>query len=499
MKPPIQAFLGLALLLGAAGCSGQEEVAKAREGRDHGPLAPCRIEGSEEAFLCGKLPVWENRGTKEGRRIDLSVVVLPGLEKHSFPDAVFVLNGGPGIGNTPGAAEWAGVRVLRRRDIVLVDLRGTGASNPLHCDLTGDPADPQSFLEEMYPVGAVKACRDELSKKADLTQYTTPIAMEDLEEVRERLGYETIDLMGHSYGARASLVYMRRHPERVRSAVLVGAPAMSVKMPLDHARLAQEGMDLLLDDCAADPSCHATFPDPARELHELLARLRREPASATYPARGGEREAPVTIRAEIFAEHLRSLLYAPDTSHRVPWLIHAAHAGDFRPFLDSIVPAEIPPEPILAEGFYLSITSTEDVPFITDEEIPAAVRGTFLGDYRIVQQRRAGEIWPRGSVPQGYKGPVVSSAPVLLVAGGRDPVTPPRFAEEIARHLSDARIVTVPHMAHLPYGLEKIECLDEIAARFLDDPHAADIGEGCIPEMTPPPFLLRGEGSPASP
>jgi pimeloyl-ACP methyl ester carboxylesterase len=98
---------------------------------------------------------------------------------------------------------------------VLVDQRGTGQSHPFQCP---HDATPPHFLVEMYPVDYVKNCRQVLQQKADLTQYTTPIAVEDLDEVRAWLGYDRINLFGLSYGTRAALVYMRQHPEHVRSA-----------------------------------------------------------------------------------------------------------------------------------------------------------------------------------------------------------------------------------------------------------------------------------------
>jgi len=484
----------LALLPGAAGCPGHGGTGAARASLERTAPVPCTVEGVEERLLCGKLPVWENRQRGEGRIIELSVVILPSLEARPVSDPIFVIEGGPGIGAARNAAGWIEARALRQgRDIVLVDQRGTGGSNPLHCDLQGDAGDPRSYLLEMYPVEAVKACRAGLEKKADLTQYTTSIAMADLDDVREWLGYESVNLLGLSYGTRAAQEYMRQHPQRVRSAILLGALPMSVSMPLDHARMGQRAMDLLFEDCAADAACRAAFPDPALELRGLLERLGSAPARATYQRVDTDEPVEVSIGADVLAEQLRSLLYAPATSHTVPWIIHAANGGDFAPFLKSIVPGHISPEPLLAEGLYLSITSAEDVPFIAEREIPAAIAGTFLGDYRIAQQRRAGEHWPRARVPARFKEPVSSTTPVLIFAGGRDPITPPAYAEEIAGHMPNARLVVIPGMAHSPGGLSRPDCLDEIAASFLDDPRAADIGEGCISQMTPPPFVLTGE------
>ena len=75
----------------------------------------------------------------------------------------------------------------------------------------------------MYPVDYVQRLRQTLESRADLTQYTTSIAMDDLDDVRAWLGYERINLFGLSYGTRAALVYLRQHPDRVRTVTRMGS------------------------------------------------------------------------------------------------------------------------------------------------------------------------------------------------------------------------------------------------------------------------------------
>src|SRR3954447_26894730 len=116
-------------------------------------LKACKIEGFKEDGLCGTLAVWENRATKQGRRIDLNVVVVPASDADPAPDPVFYINGGPGYGST-GAAGLANflADVHRRHDFVFVDQRGTGKSHPLHCVLPGGPDDLQGYVRTLFPL-----------------------------------------------------------------------------------------------------------------------------------------------------------------------------------------------------------------------------------------------------------------------------------------------------------------------------------------------------------
>src|SRR5919205_1980006 len=190
--------------------------------RPHSKLAPCKLAdgGREVDALCGTYQVWENRAAKSGRKIGLKIVVLPAQTSHPKPDPIFFLAGGPGQAATDLAAGGAENPLRRDRDLVYVDQRGTGEPDRLTCELGGREDDLQSYLGEMFPVAAVRQCREELGKTHDLTLYTTDIAMDDLDEIRAWLGYGKINLLGGSYGTRAAQVYLRRYPQAVRAAVV---------------------------------------------------------------------------------------------------------------------------------------------------------------------------------------------------------------------------------------------------------------------------------------
>src|SRR5206468_610249 len=257
--------------------------------------------GIDEKLLCGQLTVPENRQTRVGRTIGLNVVVLPAFDQKTKAEPLFELAGGPGAAATEGARFYAqqGKEYRRRRDVVLVDQRGTGRSNPLSMPTKKTP---QHYVSEMYPVEYVKNLRRTLEQRADLTQYTTSIAMDDLDDVRSWLGYDRINLFGLSYGTRAVLVYLRQHPEHVHTATLMGVAPTYLKMPLYHSQAAARAMDLLLQECQKDASCHNVFPQIHADWQNVLAQLGREPARVQYSSDGKSAPATVEIQRDIFAE-----------------------------------------------------------------------------------------------------------------------------------------------------------------------------------------------------
>jgi pimeloyl-ACP methyl ester carboxylesterase len=454
------------------------------------PLKPCRVSGVDEQLLCGKLSVFENRQTRTGRKIDLNIVVLPALDQRNKEAPLFDLAGGPGVASTSAALFYAtDLREYRRhRDVVLVDQRGTGASNPLHCE-DGEP----HYLREMYPVKYVEDCRRKLDRVADLTQYTTPIAMDDLDDVRAWLGYERINLIGLSYGTRAALVYLRQHPQRVRSMVLMGVAPTNAKLPMYHTRNGQRAMELLFAECTADLACNKEYPRLREEFSELLETLERKPVQMKYKPALEAKELEVEICRDQLAEELRSQLYTPLGARRVPFIIHQAAHGNFTPFLKLAIPADPSAklENFIADGMYLSVTCAEDVPFIDTRAAERMNRGTFFGNYRVEQQVRACAHWPRGNVPSGYDKPVEGTAPVLLISGFMDPVTGPDWATLATSHLPNSKLWLIRNGAHVPVGLKNLDCFDNVIRKFLDQPEANTLDTSCGSQMLAPPFFIK--------
>ncbi|MBV8199224.1 MAG: alpha/beta fold hydrolase, partial [Acidobacteria bacterium] len=395
-----------------------------------------------------------------------------------------------GQGAVPLAAALAPIfsDVLAGRDVVLVDQRGTGASHPLDCKLPGSDDDPQGYFGDMLPVEAVRACRAGLD--ADPALYTTPLAMDDLDDVRAALGYDKINLYGSSYGTRAVLVYMRRHPEHVRSATLRGVVPTYMKTPLYYARDTQRAMGLLFKECKADPACHAAYPDLEAQWNAVEERLAQKPAETDVdfePQPGVHRRVHLALPKDEFNEAIRFRLYSEE-SNQIPRFIARAYLGDFADIAKLALRQRrlAARGGLLAVGMYLSVTCSEDVAFIDPAEARRLAAGTFLGTYRVDQQIKACAAWPRGKLPADYLEDVRSDVPTLLISGVRDPVAPPIWAEQVARHLTQVTHLVLPAGFH---GLPDA-CTTKLMNSFVIAGGPKGLDTSCVQAMRQPPFLL---------
>src|ERR1700733_2050805 len=299
-------------------------------------LQQCDVPGVAGGGRCGTYDVYEDRSAKAGRKIGLNIVVIPALGRTTAPDPVFWLEGGPGGAATQavGPVSQNYLRGLRNdHDLVFVDGRGTGKSSPLKCDDIGeDPVNLDRYFGKLFPLDLIRECRQKLEKNANLKLYTTEIAMGDLDEVRNALGYERINLAGASYGTAAAQVYIRKYSSHTRAAFLVGVVTPGFRLPLPFARAAQNALDLLFEDCTADQNCRDAFPDLKNEFYAVLARFDRGALSVKIVDPATKQERPVTLERENYVEHLRALLYSTATARYVPFIVHRAFLDDFVPF-----------------------------------------------------------------------------------------------------------------------------------------------------------------------
>ena len=458
-------------------------------------LHPCEVSGAapgtKENILCGSLEVFENRALMSGRKIALKILVFPATGKDKFADPVFYIPGGPGSSATEDAVYIAEdlAKVREHRDLVFLDQRGTGGSNPLNC-VFFDPADLQSYLGHWNPPERVLKCRRELESKADLKLYVTSIAIDDLDEVRAALGYDKINITAGSYGTRATQEYIRRHGEHVRSAILQGISTTGQLMPRDFPQHTERALNGVIDECSADTACRAAFPKLREDEKAVLEKLISGPVEVDVKsAPNSDKTTRVKLSRDLAGEAIRYMLYQSGGASRIPLFLHLAAQGNFTPLAEAALYYRHEIVSSGATGMYLSVTCAEDLPWIKPGE--GSGSNTFLGNYRLRQQREDCSLWPRGEIPKDYAAPVRSNVPVLIFTGQWDPVTPPLYGDQIAKYLPNSRHIVVPSGGHGFNGLDGLECISKLTLGFIETADAKRLDTTCVKSIHRKGFLLK--------
>jgi pimeloyl-ACP methyl ester carboxylesterase len=322
-----------------------------------------------------------------------------------------------------------------------------------------------------------------------LSQYTTDNAVDDLNDLRAALGYHRIVLFGGSYGTYFSLVYMRRHPRSVESAVLDGvAPPHLLTVPLEDAYGAQLAMNDVISECAHDRSCHAHFPSLAQHFADVLRRFDGGPIAITVRNSATHRLKRMRLSLEVFTDRLRQMLYDEGSAAYVPLIIDDAYRGDYVPLGAMVSSVTLDFLPILDTGANLSYACTEQLPFITQAMVARTSANSFQGDTRVRAEQEACRIWNVHPVPASENATVRSDLPVLMVSGTNDPTSPAIYAQQELPYLPNARIVLQRgegHGATTP-------CTDGLIVRFVLDRSAQHLPtSSCAGSFHRPPFALR--------
>jgi pimeloyl-ACP methyl ester carboxylesterase len=447
-------------------------------------LHPCGLPELPKDFLCGQYEVFENRAAKAGRKIKLNLMVLPALSDTPATDPIFYLAGGPGAGATIYASAPFIHRLHRTRDVVLLDQRGTGESNPLVCKLRGADGQMQSYFADTVTPEAVRACRAELEKTADLRLYTTTIAMADLDEVRDALGYDRVNVYGGSYGSTTALAYLHFYPQHVRTATVMGVAPLNLRLPLSFGKGVGHALERLFADCDADPQCHAAFPELRKEFAAVVERLDKGPVTFdTINPSTGQKER-VTMTRNGFSENVRLMLYHPNVMAAMPLLIHQLYQQDYARFGAVAYQVFRATDSLIARGMQLSVVCAEDTPFITEADIKERLSGTFYGEASARVYQRVCAEWPRGEVPAKFTEPIKSDVPVLMLSGELDPVTPPELATPLLRDLPNARQVVMHNATHNSY-----DCAEALARDFIERGTAQGLDTSCTEQIKRLPFI----------
>lgn len=441
------------------------------------------------AAFCAPFQVPENWDAPEsGRRLDLRVALIASSAALAERDLVVLLAGGPGQSAVDVWPQAAGAfaPLLKHRHVLLLDQRGTGGSNALTCK-AAESGEQEFELEKV--AAQTRACLATVSTHADPRYYTTGMALRDLEALRQALAAPQLDLVGVSYGTRVAQHYARAYPDAVRSVVLDSAVPNEQVLGSEFAINLDASLKAQFALCTAAPACAKAFGDPWASLHTLREALRAQPAQVRYrdPKAGSVK----SLRLDVYSLAMLARIYAytPETAALLPLSVAQALGGDYAPLTSQVQMLSGQLEGLGDNSMQLSVLCSEDVGLLAPRPQDA---DTLLGGALVDALRTQCAIWPHGSRAADFHVPLASATPVLILAGEFDPVTPPRYGEQILKTLPNARLLVARGQGHSVMGRG---CLPKLVATFVGtlDPKALDAA--CVADFGPIPAFVNFNGA----
>jgi pimeloyl-ACP methyl ester carboxylesterase len=415
-----------------------------------------RQRGDSMRFELGTLYVPENRDHRESRIIGVGFARFRALDsaKSALTPPIFILPGGPGFSYLDGNALQGimGRIALYRKvgDVVIVDQRGYSPrgemllfSGPQPREPLGEPASRARAMEAEREI-AQAAVAHAKGQGWDLAGYTVIQCADDVNDLRQALGYPQIALAGASFGSQWSLAIMRRHPTIVARALLSGV------VPLDHAYPAPSAVLAALGRMA-----HAVDQDSAFRPHlppggvmaaarVVLDRLERQPVTiGKDDSTSGEMA--LVIGAEDFRRHVPAANDASGFAHFVLTLYHRRYtelasqvaedrSGNRRPLV------------LIWELMQGSAGVTPR----RLHRLRSDTAAKYLGEWKWGwgSYLAGAGIWPTPDVGDDFRTPVKTDIPVVFVQGDWDATTPIENALEIAPFFPRGHVLVVKRGGH---------------------------------------------------
>ena len=439
-------------------------------------LQPCTI--GQRPAECERFAVRENPGDPGGRKIKLNVAVFRATGGHAKRDPLFWFAGWGGAGVTDDAANVISAlwRVNVDRDVVFIDQRGTGSSK-LSCPLL--PRETPNV-----PAAAVTAAARQCAERigANLRYYTSAVAADDFDRVRQALGYDKINIYGGSYGVTTGLIYLLRHRSHVRTAVFDSGSLLDVRIFERAAQNSQRALGLLFARCAADTGCQTAYPQLRSEFAAIEARLARAPIGVPGTA--------VPLTSVGFSAGVEELLATPAGKAILPRVIHLIAIGRSGRAATLVRPWLTTGQSSLA--YQLLIQCSEPWASWRPAVVSRLARGTFMqakleSDARYVRAVCRG--FPKAPVPPAIGRRVHSRIPMLFLTGNEDPADPPASVADARRELPNSRTVIFPASGHGQLGYL---CSQNLVADFIARGTATGLDPSCAKTAVQQPFDFSG-------
>jgi pimeloyl-ACP methyl ester carboxylesterase len=456
---------------------------------------------------CGRLTVPEDRRHPNGKKIVLSVAIIPAASPQRKSDPIVWIAGGPGddaITEIPLAL--AG-KLNRNRDVIFTSQRGTYTADPKLTCASVDrwPAETLNMPYDApatgnaYAVATLKCRQEVAARTADLGAYNTLESADDLEDLRIALHVAKWNIYGISYGTDLALTYMRLHPSGIRSVGIDGIFPPPLAGGSASWPSAAEGINAVFKACRAQSACRQRYGDIAETFQQLVLRYEASPKTFKIEVPGHSGKVNVMISGGMLLQWAVS----PGThfAAKMPASIDALAHGDAGPIASTWAAPKLDPAGIgvVSNGLFNGVACGEWVPYETEKNVVDAGRRAFpafpLSVWKnapnLPFMRQNCRVWNVPSVSSEVRAVTRSSIPTLVISAQYDAQTAASFGADVARTLRHATVVTIPNVAHVAYGSPSPvanACARAIARSFFDVLNRVDTG--CIAKIPPTKFEI---------
>ena len=438
---------------------------------------PIKIPKGQD-YRFGYLEVPENRMNPNSQLIQLPVYIFKSRNPKPKNDPIIYTVGGPGSSTMPSAAYMKYYQYLDDRDFILFEQRGTAYAQP-HLDC---PEWAEAVYQSNLPqttnqasdslmAQATRACRDRLLKQnIDLNAYHTNASAADIADLVKVLGIKQYNLLSLSYSTKIAQVMLRDYPKGIRSVVMDSPLPLEVNYDEESVANLLSAVELLLNDCAASPDCARAFPNLKQRFWQFLEDKTNDPLAVQVTN-------PETGKEELFylkGKDFISFFSGVSTGNvpNVPLEIHRLLSGDLSFVKEQLQSLFEGPGAGYGQGMRLSVWCAEEYPFVSQEKVKEQTHQypQTQGLSPAVFEEEICEIWGIQRAYLKENRAVKAEIPVLLISGEYDNETPPKWAAQMQKNLTNSFHITFKGWKHGPTTNWSNPCGMEVANAFFNEP-----------------------------
>ena len=447
---------------------------------------------------CFYVTVPENRAAPEHGTLRLLVVRF----KSRAPQAaepLFYLSGGPGgSGVKEGLGLLSAVLApfLSARDVILIDQRGTGRSQPsmscgeaydLRIEFSGRRKKTDARITKYYD--ALRECARRLQEDGrDFSAYNTVENAADIDAVRRALGYKKFLAWGASYGATLGLTLMRNHGDHLSGVILEAVAPPQINLLKERAFAVDHALGTLFEGCRSDAVCNDRYPNLEQDLYKTVDRLNKRPIDVP----GLQAGAMVKIDGGDLVDLLIASLYSSEMLPYLPKMIANMNSGDYRALARVYQFADFTGDSIAA-GMHFAVMCAEEAAHTSAAEVRAGFESrsqlsSIFASNGYDDLFDLCKRWGTIAVADAQLEPVTSSIPTLVLNGKYDPVTPAVWGDLAAATLSNSYVFTFDGAGH-GVAVAGQRCALSLVRAFVKNP-AARPDEKCVTTVKPLKFFV---------
>ena len=444
------------------------------------------VDGENVNFGYVTVPEFHNK--KNGKSMKIALAIFECANKAEEQEPLIMLSGGPGESNIGSFTKLMGgdfgKMLLNKRDVVLIDVRGTYYSIPnLHCPEIFEAENKLHKLNMKtdetleFMLKAVKKAHERFNKAdINLSAFNNTEIANDIDMVMKTLNYKTYNVFGFSAGTLTVQYLLKNYPESLNSAVMTAIVDIKENLAAGNSYTITT-LETIFDVCKTDEKYKDAYPDLEYRFLSMLDTLNKKPVNIKLEDKGD------TIDYYITGDKLsRWLTFGMYWNGQLPATVNKLVNGDFSEVKATLFVAT--PQPTFCHGIGFSITANEfissfsmDFPYNKQYEI--FYNGLKTAWHSPQFNLKMSEIWKVKPLVYDNK-TIVSDVPTLMLCGEYDHVCPPKYARQLSKGLKNSHFFLFEGMAHSEVAMSP--CLPLMLDQFINDPSKAP-SDDCLKSL----------------